>query len=805
MKTDLNGQWKLCSSKYGELEAAVPGSVLSTLLAHKLIEDPFFRDNESKVRQCLKEDYTFRRSFRMTGEQLTKHNYLFIDGIDTLARVYINDHLIAELYSMHLRKRILLDNQILREENEIRIAFSNVYDYIENYPGKETFQTFAVTHPNGPVIRKAHNMLGWDWGPDLADMGIYRDIYILSTELGYLESFRHRCSFLRDGSVKVDVQTELVCHGQGKMTVSLSKDSDGTCLQAKLPLMENGKVSFLLKEPKRWYPIGFGAPELYDLTFDLEGNNGERQQYTYRIGIREVEIDNSPDEYGTNFCVRVNGEKVFLKGSNYIPEDSILARCDKARNHRLLELVRRFGHNVIRVWGGGYYPDPWFYDYCDENGILVWQDLMFACASYNVNDRHFKDLIVEETVDAVKRFRHHASVFYIAGDNECEDGVNGHEKELMEQYRVMSQEILVPLMKTLTDTFYAYTSPHSKVMFCMQNDHDHFDTHYWGVRDAKLPLEQFQKVYPRMLSEVGHESLPMMDTNYSYALQSDMCLESAVMKAHEKRPGGNQTVEYYVNCRYGKPETFAEFIYLQNLVQGEAIKLAAEHLRTSKFRCNGILYWQLNDCWPGLSCSSVDYRFGLKALHYFSKKFFAPHLITVKEAEGTLKVSIANDTPAAAHYQVLYRFMDFDGHILEERTFAAQVDKTDDADVLMIDTPFDDWDTDKLVYVKLTDPDGNFLSENFYQHCPDRDIAYPRANITVRAVDAYTVEVTADTFTRNVFLQCGGTDRIFSDNFFNLLKNEPRIITSDTPIDMDNVTVMSVNQVNFQKGGVSNA
>ena len=804
MKTDLNGQWKLCSSKYGELEAAVPGSVLSTLLAHKLIEDPFYRDNESKARQCLKEDYTFRRSFRMTGEQLTKHNYLFIDGIDTLARVYINDHLIAELYSMHLRKRILLDNRILREENEIRIAFSNVYDYIENYPGKETFQTFAVTHPNGPVIRKAHNMLGWDWGPDLADMGIYRDIYILSTELGYLESFRHRCTFLRDGSVKVDVQTELVCHGQGKMTVSLSKDSDGTCLQAKLPLMENGKVSFLLKEPKRWYPIGFGAPELYDLTFDLEGNNGERQQYTYRIGIREVEIDNSPDEYGTNFCVRVNGEKVFLKGSNYIPEDSILARCDKARNHRLLELVRRFGHNVIRVWGGGYYPDPWFYDYCDENGILVWQDLMFACASYNVNDRHFKDLIVEETVDAVKRFRHHASVFYIAGDNECEDGVNGHEKELMEQYRVMSQEILVPLMKTLTDTFYAYTSPHSKVMFCMQNDHDHFDTHYWGVRDAKLPLEQFQKVYPRMLSEVGHESLPMMDTNYSYALQSDMCLESAVMKAHEKRPGGNQTVEYYVNCRYGKPETFAEFIYLQNLVQGEAIKLAAEHLRTSKFRCNGILYWQLNDCWPGLSCSSVDYRFGLKALHYFSKKFFAPHLITVKETEGTLKVSIANDTPAAARYQVLYRFMDFDGHILEERTFAAQVDKTDDADVLMIDTPFDDWDTDKLVYVKLTDPDGNFLSENFYQHCPDRDIAYPRANITVRAVDAYTVEVTADTFTRNVFLQCGGTDRIFSDNFFNLLKNEPRIITSDTPIDMDNVTVMSVNQVNFQKGGVSN-
>ena len=317
-------------------------------------------------------------------------------------------------------------------------------------------------------------------------------------------------------------------------------------------------------------------PTLYDLTFDLTCETGESRQYSYRIGIRQVQIDNSCDEYGTDFCVRINGEKVFLKGSNYIPEDNILSRCSKERTHRLLELVKNFNHNVIRVWGGGYYPDNWFYDYCDENGILVWQDLMFACASYNIHDEHFKSLIVEETVDAVKRFRHHACVFYIAGDNECEDGVNGHEPFLMEQYRIMSQEILVPLMKTLTSTFYAYTSPHSKVMFCMQNDHDHFDTHYWGIRDAKLPLEQFRKVYPRMLSEVGWESFPMMDTNRGYALQEDMQIASKVMLAHEKRPGGNQTVESYVNSHYGKPSGFEEFIYLQNLVQGEAIKMVTD-------------------------------------------------------------------------------------------------------------------------------------------------------------------------------------------------------------------------------------
>ena len=801
MKIDLNGKWSLSSSQFTNLEATVPGSVLSTLLEHKLIDDPFYRDNEQKVRQYLKENYTFTRSFRLTKSQLKKQNYLFMDGIDTLAKVFINGNLIAELFDMHTRKRILLDHDILAEENEIRIDFSNVYDYIENYPGKELFRTFAVTHPNGPVIRKAHYMLGWDWGPDLADMGIYRDIYILSTDLGYLDSFRHKCTFLKDGSVKVDVTTNLVCHAQGKMVATLSMDSDDTCLQAKLPLMEEGNITFLLKNPKRWYPIGFGEPNLYDLSFELEASNGETQQYTYRIGIREVEIDNSPDEYGTNFCVRINGEKVFLKGSNYIPEDNILVRCDEAHNRRLLELVKNFNHNVIRVWGGGYYPNDWFYDYCDENGILVWQDLMFACASYNVNDEHFKNLIIEETIDAVKHFRHHASVFYIAGDNECEDGVNGHEPELMEQYRVMSQEILVPLMKTLTDTFYAYTSPHSKVMFCMQNDHDHFDAHYWGIRDARLPLEQFRKVYPRMLSETGWESFPMMDTNRTYALEEELALDSAVMRSHEKRPGGNKTVEYYVNTRYGKPTSFAEFIYLQNLVQGEAIKMATEHLRTNKFRCNGMMYWQLNDCWPGLSCSSVDYNFGLKALHYFSKKFFAPHLITAVEDDGKLIVSIANDTPKAETYQVLYRFMDFDGQILDEKTFTADVDKTDDADVLVVPTPFKEGDTHKLVYVKLMDQEGNFLSENFCQHYGDREISYPTTNIAVKAVDAYTVEVTADTFTRNVFLQCGSSDRVFSDNFFNLLKNEPKIITSTEPIDIEKLTVMSVNQVKFQKEG----
>ena len=306
MKIDLNGKWSLSSATYSNLEADVPGSVLSTLLAHNLIADPFYGENEETVRQCLRENYSFTRKFSMTKQQLHQHNFLFLEGVDTLAKVYINGKLIVELFDMHTRKRIALDGSMLAEENEIRVEFSNVYDYIENYPGKESFRTFAITHPNGPVIRKSHHMLGWDWGPDLADMGIYRDIYILSTDLGYLNSFRHECTFLDDGSVRIDVDTEICSFANGKVTATLSLED--TCLTAEKPLDDDcTTLSFLVKEPKLWYPIGFGEPTLYDLTFTLAANNGETQQYAYRIGIRQVEIDNSPDEYGTNFCVRING------------------------------------------------------------------------------------------------------------------------------------------------------------------------------------------------------------------------------------------------------------------------------------------------------------------------------------------------------------------------------------------------------------------------------------------------------------------------------------------------------------------
>lgn len=803
MRVDLNGIWLMNSPHYHDLEAQVPGSVLSTLLAHNLIPDPFWGTCEAEARACLYEDYTFTRTFSMTDEQRKNVNYLFLNGIDTVAEIAINGVFVTTCRDMHLRQRVLLDNHILSEQNVISISFTSPYRYIQEYNDGGLFASYGLTEPKGPCIRKAHYMFGWDWGPNLGDMGIFRDIYILSTAIGYLDSFRHEVTFLPDGSAQVNVDTSMVLHTNGRMTVELSLPEDHFRVAQTCPLETHGSFSFRVPSPKRWYPAGFGDPVLYRLDIIVEADNMERLCESFRIGLREVVIDNDADAYGTNFCVSINGCRVFLKGSCYIPEDNILSRVTPGRTAKLLELAKNFNHNCIRIWGGGYYPDDSFYDWCDENGLLVWQDLMFACSVYNIYDTDFRNLIIAETIDVVKRFRHHASVFLIAGDNECEDGVNGHEPERMESYRVMSLEVLTPLMKTLTSTHFQRTSPRSVEIFQHQNDCENYDTHYWGIWCFERPIEEYKLIYPRMLSEVGHQAFPMLSELRSFAKDEELTSQSAVMCHHQKQPGSNARIERYVSQCYGIPEKFEDMVQLSQLVQADAIKTCTEHLRRNKARCNGILYWQLNDCWPAISWSSVDYDHGLKALHYASKRFFAPCLVSLSGDVENLTVSVSNDSLENVEYRLIYQLQNLDGRILYEQALNGTIPGASCRDVLEICKPFGD-DTEKdrqerLVYVALLDMQGNLLSENYQQPCRDDMVPYREPHYHICALDAEQFTIESDTFTKSVCLQPLKPDVVFSDNFFSLQKGKPKVITSNFPLDVEELRVWSVNQVVFQK------
>lgn len=792
MNIELNGAWRMESKKLFGLSAEFPGSVLSTLLSHQIIADPYYRQNEAVAREYLYDDYTFTRNFPLTKQQLSNTNYLLLRGVHTVADVYINQVLVAKCCDMHLDQRIRLDPTLLRECNEIRLEFFSSYRYIDEYDDQRKFETFAVTRAKGPCLRQPHFMFGWDWAPDLSDMGVFGGISILSTSLGYLDEFRHEVNFLPDGSARIDVQVAVESLGSGTLEATLSLPQDGTLLQWSSPLpLRESSFSFRLPEPKRWYPIGYGDPTLYDLTFRLSAPNGEVQTETYRIGLREVTIDDRPDQWGTNFSVSINSVPIFLKGAAYVPEDSILSRITPERSAKLMKLATDFSHNCIRVWGGGYYPTDALYDYCDEHGILIWQDLMFACAAYNMDDKHFRDLIVAETIQNVKRFRHHASVFLIAGDNECEDGVNGHEPQLMEAYRVMSLEVLCPLMETLTSTYFLRTSPRSAVMYCRPNDLDHFDTHYWRVWCDEGSLSTYGKIYPRMLSEVGSFCFATMNDIRSFAEKDDMAVDSPVMLDHQKYPNGNRRIMLYVNAIYGKPKTFEHAVLLSQHFNAESMRLCCEHMRSNRERCNGMLYWQLNDCWPNLSCSSIDYGMALKPLHYFSGRFFAPHLICADLGEDGLMLCASNDTPQDMTYRLAYRHETFTGEVLEEASVTALVKAGGSSRVLPLPQPR----SDTVLHMTLFAPDGSILCDNFYQETIDREVSYPAAQITVRQINDTTVSVSTDVFAKYICIDCPDATTVLSDNYFTLAGGQTKLVTADRPICAASLKITTLEQM----------
>lgn len=786
MKIQLNKNWSIKSNSINPLKGNVPLTVLSALLNNKIIDDPYFRNNEEKTRQYLLDDYDFENDFSLTDEQLNSNLLLFADGLMTIATIYINDVEIAKSFDMNTGLKIQIDNKLLKRNNRIKIHFQSPYKYIREYVyEKGLFETYAVTDKDSPVIRQANYMFGWDWGPSLADIGIVKDIYILSTDIGYLDSFRHKC-LLTNNKAEVSLDANVALLGQGQIKANLS---DGDFSQSfEMDLNKSNHFVFNIDNPKLWYPSGFGEQHLYDLSITLL-NNSEIQEYHYKIGLREIKIDDSFDEYGRNFALYVNGKKIFLRGSNYIPEDNILPLCNKDRTRKLLDLAKSFNHNVVRVWGGGYYPEDYFYELCDELGLLVFQDLMFACASYDINDKHFKEIIEEETIYSLRRIRHHASLYLIAGNNEIEDGVRGHGFKPAINYIEMFHNVLKSIVEQETDFYYLTSSPTSgDPYFSMPNDTNYLDTHYWWVWGNDRDISDYLNIRPRLLSEFGIQSLPTMKTICSFTNKEDRFINSEIMCCHQKAPShNNDKIIEYTSSLYKMADELEEQSYLSMLMQAEAIKLCVENLRGNKYRCNGAMYWQLNDCWPTESFSSIDYHFGIKALHYYSKRFYAPHLVTIKNLQTA---NISNDTYEDVEYLLKYSIRNFDGDVILNNESAILVKAYESKDIVL--SSVTELKDNKYLYVELY-KDGKQVSNNFFQLKRDKDIDYPRSHIVVEQLSANSLMISVDKFTKGIYLVADGAS--FDDNFFNMNAGEERILSSNSPLDLSTLKIICLNNI----------
>ena len=785
MIIELKNPWLVNSKRVKGLKGVAPCTALSLLVDNKVIGNPYFRDNENVARDYLLDDYTFETTFSLTDEQLQNDNYLCLDRICTVADIYLNSAKIASVLNFHLSYKILLNKALLKKENTLKLVFKSSYQYITEYPNpKGIFESFIaevnLTAKGSATLRQPHSMFGWDWGPSLADVGITKPVFILSNKVGYLDYYRREFRF-EGNKVFVDVTPHAVLKNDTKIEIELS----GFGYKETKKADNDNTVTFEIDNPHLWYPHGLGEQPLYDLTIRF----GEFES-KHHLGIREVKIDDSFDEIGRNLALYVNGKKVFLKGANFIPEDSMLTKVTAERTHKLLDLAVEFNHNVIRVWGGGYYPDDDFYDYCDRIGLLVMQDLMFACSSYDIQDQAFRKTVTEEITQNARRMSTYASVFLISGNNEIEDGVRGRAFIKSIRSKEMFEGLLKDIVSKETSLYYLPSSPTSgEPSHSSPNDPNYLDTHYWWVWAGDRPFEDYLTVKPRLLSEFGCQSFTTYSTIEKFTYAKDRRLNSKVMRSHSKLcVQNNNKIIAYTGSLFKTTNNLKEMSYLSMLTQAEGMKLCVEHLRQNKDICNGAMYWQLNDCWPGQSWSSIDYYFGLKALLYYAKKFYAPDLVSFNYEKPDV-VTISNDTDKDKNYQVIIQEFDINGRIQNIQEKQIKVNKFDckDLEIQKSKNCFG-------VLAQLYNDDHQLLSENYLLDKKDREINYPKATITISQISKNEFEITADTFVRGLYL-LAGNEVVFSDNYFNLLPSISKKIITNTNIDINDLEIMCVNNL----------
>lgn len=787
MIINLNGEWLLSGEKIEELKVIVPGSVITALLDNKVIENPYFGLNEEKTRSYLKSDYTFRKIFSLKLDELKRYNYLCLEGVDTIAEIFLNGVFIAKSQDFHVFSKILLDNSLLKRENILEIKFTSNYRYIEEYDDRGLFKTYSETDPKSIVERKPNYMFGWDWAPNLADMGITGGVSILSTNEGYLNAYRYEYEFVKDNQLSLEITTEFVKHSDSDIKVTLSFD-DKLIAEKQTKLQKENKFSLVVDNPVLWYPNGSGEQALYDLTISTKEN-----EYRYKIGFKKLDFDFAPTKEGRNFAVSINNIPLFLKGFNVVPEDNILPFIINERTNRLLELAKNTGTNVIRIWGGGYYPSEYFYQRCDELGLLVWQDLMFADAAYNNEDEEFMSLAREEIIQQVKRIRNHPSILLICGNNENETAINGHEEIFKKHFVKMFCQDVKQLVNAQTNLLYLHSSPTNlDPIFYRPNDPNIFDVHYWEVGNGEQDYDMYSTIYPPMLSEFGLWSLPNYQTLKKYISSNEMHLGSSQIESRNKRDGNFERIESNIKKHFKHHDDLAIYIYLNQLYQARAVKYCVEHLRNNMDRCHGAIYWQLNDSWPGISCSLIDYEYGLKALYYYARRFFQNIVVNISSNNDVLNVHVSNLESDLKNYILSVKHMNFAGDILDEKSSKISVKPTYSGVFCSFASPLKE--QDEFIYAELIGEDGHVISSNIYQQIEDKDIIYPKATFIVKKIASKTFSVHANEFSKDVFLTTpsGAT---FSDNYFTLLKGQEVTITCSEEIDEKEITIICINNL----------
>lgn len=694
-------------------EMTLPGSAMDVYVRDGVLPDPYIGTNEYRVRDFFWNDFVIEGTFNVTAEEAGKeHVQLVFEGIDTIADLYVNGEKIGHVSDMHRTYRFEVRDLVREGENELRVEILSPLKFVRDFVPEEGCESrFDAT---GAVqgfrfIRKAASMYGWDWGAQLPDAGIWRPVRLEVYDGCRLGATRvHQ---VHQGTCcRLEFFTEI--EEDSEKAAGKSAGSPYLAYRVASPdgaLLYEGPSSCVeIQKPHLWWPHGYGEQPLYRVTVTLHGPDGD-QEDSFRIGLRTLTVSRDRDEWGEEFCFVVNGRKIFAMGANYIPQDCFYTHVTDEILERDIRAASFANYNCLRIWGGGYYQADRFYELCDEYGILVWQDLLFACSAYELYPQFEEDVLCE-TRDNLRRIRNHPCLALLCGNNEMEaewmdDGMGHESLRLRKDYLVLFEYLLPRIARQeAPDVFWWPSTPSSGGCFEDPNDEERGDVHFWAVWHGLLPMEAYEEHSFRFLSEFGFQSLPDKKTVRSFAGEGDRNLFSEVMESHQKNPAANGKIMSYLSDNFRYPKDLDSIGYLSQVLQGIAMKTAVDHLRRHRGRCMGALYWQFNDNWPVLSWSSMDYYGRFKVLHYMARRFYGPVAgsITYEALDSPGRSFwLCNETSSAWKAEVTMALKTLDFAVLQEKKTVCRAE------------PFSSIMAVKEDYGSILEEDGEELSEEY--------------------------------------------------------------------------------------------
>lgn len=807
IEKEINTGWKFRQARLTNwYPATVPGVVHTDLLANKIIEDPFFRLNERGQQWIDKEDWMYETNFDVDSETINKSNIiLHFYGLDTYADVYLNGELVLKADNMFREWKVDIKEKVKPIDNQLHIYFHSPikidmpkfnalpYRYQTGPDQSQQGGIFDKTLSN--FARKAGYHYGWDWGPRFVTSGIWRPVVLEAWNDLRIENVYLRQKDITAKKAVITNEVEISADRDmagAKITVKDNESGKiyGTVTSDLKKGQNTVSVDFTINNPRLWWSNGLGSPELYNFATHVTAGSSIADSKLTTTGLRSVKLVSEPDKDGTALYIELNGVRVFAKGANYIPQDNFLPRVTPEQYEKTVLDAVNANMNMLRVWGGGSYESDLFYELCDKYGIMVWQDFMFACSMYP-SEGHYLESVKFEAIDNIKRLRNHPSIALWCGNNEAY--YFWHNWDLKKNYANQNPEYAQVIWRQYTDLFHKllpemveqYHSestyrPSSPYGYPGEGDSpNHGDRHYWGVWHGKEPTTKFNEERSRFFSEYGFQSFPEFESVKIFAPEpTDWDIESEVMMAHQRAGNyANPRIREYLINEYKEPNGFEGFLYMSQILQGDAIKIAIEAHRRDMPFCMGTLFWQHNDCWPVASWASRDYYGRWKAQHYYSKKAYRDLLVSPLVKDGKLNVNVVSDRLKEAKGTLNIEVVKLDGTKLNSikksikvpantstHTYSASIES------LVKGTP----QNEVIVLTTFTDNNGvKYDNSCFFTTLKEIDLPVVTISKSINAVDGgYEVTLKSDKFARAVMMSIDGIDNFFEDNYFDILPGQ---------------------------------